>query len=99
MHSYGFRLIRYLRPPVDVCQGFDLVPLLFQPLAVCGEGQLEVRQRLEMTVLQRRVRQLPQALSRLQLWRFSTGQLALEGVPEGFKLSLSIWSLCDTDSG
>ena len=28
--------------------------------------------------------------------RFSTGQLALEGVPEGFKLSLSIWSLCET---
>ena len=27
---------------------------------------------------------------------FSTGQLALEGVPEGFKLSLSIWSLCET---
>ena len=27
---------------------------------------------------------------------FSTGQLALEGVPEGFELSLSIWSLCDT---
>ena len=27
---------------------------------------------------------------------FSTGQLALEGVPEWFELSLSIWSLCDT---
>ena len=65
---YGFRLIRYLRPPVEACQGFDLVPLLFQPLALCGEGQLEVRQRLEMTILQRRVRQLPQALGGLQLW-------------------------------
>ena len=38
--SYGFRLIRYLRPPVEAGQGFDPVPLPFQPAALCGEGQL-----------------------------------------------------------
>ena len=64
---YGFRLIRYLGPPVEDCQSFDPVPLSFQPAALCGEGFLKVSQRFEMTVLQRRVRQLPQTLGRLQL--------------------------------
>ena len=46
VESYGFRLIRYLRPPVEAGQGFDPVPLPFQPAALCGEGFLKVSQRL-----------------------------------------------------
>ena len=56
---YGFRLIRYLGPPVEASQGFDPVALSLQPAALCGERHLEVRQRLKMSVFQRRIRQLP----------------------------------------